>query len=193
MKPDIKIQRWRVLDVGASRETSRAVTNYPNDEVITLNAPGLPCDVEMDLTSHAFQDWNPEPFDAIVCTRVLEHLTYQEAHAVLAKLLKLIKPFQMGSDVGQVLIVVPSLEWAAAMLRSENAPPAVLFHIYGAQSNPQEFHKWGYTLPMLRNSVRSAGFTEYRAGVGEYTIEVNGTMTPARENYVIGVRVDEQS
>jgi hypothetical protein len=175
--------KLRVLDVGASKESSLALLNYPDDEVLLLNAPGLDADFQVNLETEEFQRLKTKPFDMIIMSHVLEHLSVKHVPAVLKKL------YQLSAKNGQLLIKVPAPEWSAAQLTSEQFGPAVLFHIYGAQSDEWQFHKWAYPLPDLRAFVKQAGYTVRQAGRGGYTIVINGKSIPAEENYVVGVKL----
>jgi len=188
-KPQPTPKKLRILDVGASPDTSLGKVMFPDEDVFTLNVPEAEADFHFDLESQEFLDWKVQPFDNIVMSHVLEHLDIQKVPNILNKLWKLVRYYDHATEQGQVLIKVPSMEWAAKEIVNEKANPVVMFHIYGAQFNQFQIHRWGYTMPSLRAFMRGAGFTEFQAGVSQYQIYLGDQPFPAIENVVIGIKL----
>jgi len=174
-----------ILDVGAGFGLAKAV--YPNDDITTLDAPGTGANIETNLESQEFLDMELPQFDLVMCSHVVEHIAPRTVDPVLAKL------YAATVDGGQIIVKVPSIEWAAEQIASEKATIAVLFHLWGGQNGPYDVHKWGYTIGGLRNVVKRAGYVIAKAGVGHYEIIVNGKAYPAQETYVIGIKVEDNN
>lgn len=176
----------RVLDVGAGEAGGTAAASFPGAEIITLD-PFHEADIQVDLESEAFQLIEPEPFDFILMSHVLEHVSINKTHDVLLKLHDLLVPG------GQLHVMVPALEWAADLILKENVPMAAIMHIYGHQADGGQYHKNGFTLMRLRLYVQLAGFVIDRAGVGHYTLVVAGEEYKPTQHYVVGSRPMEES
>ena len=172
--------KLNVLDVGAGYGLAKVI--YPNDNITTLDCPGSKADIEVDLETADFLKLDLPKFDIILCSHVLDHITPRAVDGVLAKL------FEATVPNGQIVVKVPSVEWAAEQIASEKATIAVLFHLWGAHNNKYDYHKWGYTIGGLRNNVKRAGYIIGKAGVGHYEIVVNDVVYPAQETYVIGIK-----
>lgn len=174
----------RVLDVGSGAD-SYAPKFWPGAEVLTLDADaGTHPDVVGDLFSV------PEPdnsFDRILLSHVLEHVEYKRVHEALVELARLLA---VG---GELHIFVPSLEWAARQILSDQMSPATIMHIYGLQSTPWQYHKAGFTLLALRGVVGGAGLNVAIARRSIYHITgTNAQGEPvdfeAEQHYVVGVK-----
>jgi len=88
-------------------------------------------------------------FDIIFSSHVLEHFDREEHIQLLKEWLRVLKP------EGEVRIVVPSIEWAAKKLVEGIVDNDVMNVLYGAQSNPYDFHKTGFTPLTLSALVRN--------------------------------------
>lgn len=182
-----KLKAFKVLDVGKGNTGGLGQHFYPGTDITTLDAVAAnEPDIVVDLESDDFLALDIGPFDAIVFSHVLEHIAPRIVPQVVGKLFEVCKP---GAEI---IVKVPSLEWAAEMLTSEKAPLAVLFHVYGGQGDKYDVHKWGYTLMSVRNVISQAGFIIAKAGRGRYEIVVSGQSTAAEENYVVGVKPPPQ-
>jgi len=87
---------------------------------------------------------------------------------------------------GELHVFVPSMEWAAREILSEDPSPLTLIQLYGTQQNEDNFWLSGHTLRRLRIDMEEAGFTVEAAKVGYYVMSVNGKDERAEEHYVLG-------
>lgn len=183
---------YRILDVGAGAQSlAQDVEDFKGSEIITLDLPGSGADVELDLLSEAFMDWQPDPFHIIVASHVLEHLPFRSVVPVMRKLMTLLVPPPLGpaEGGGQLHILVPALEWAADRIRRGTFGVEVQMHLYGNQENNGQFHHVGFTMPGLRDAVSLSGLQILRADITEYTLAIGGTNHRPKQHYVVGMRV----
>ncbi len=184
-KQPLPFEGKRVLDVGAGEAGGTAAASFPGAEIVTLD-PFHDADIQVDLESEAFQLIEPEPFDFILMSHVLEHVSIARTHEVLVKMHDLLVPG------GQLHVMVPALEWAAALILKEDVPMAAIMHIYGHQADGGQYHKNGFTMMRLRLYVQLAGFIIDRAGVGSYGLTVAGKEYRPTQHYVVGSRPIEE-
>jgi predicted SAM-dependent methyltransferase len=120
-------------------------------------------------------------FDHVLAAQVLEHVPWFQAQATLAGWAVCLKP-------GAALhVVVPSLEWAARQVLSEETSPALLAHLYGGLDTPWNVHLGGFTLRLLRAMFQRAGLKVQRARSGQYTLRLGAGVYVAEQHYVMGV------
>lgn len=120
-------------------------------------------------------------FDGVFASHVLEHFEWWEQDAILKHWTELLKPG------GELHIVVPSLEWAARVILSENPILGVLPHLYGGGVDIYDIHRTGYTMLLLRKYFESAGIAVREAKTMPYWISVLGNPVQAEQHYVWGV------
>lgn len=126
-----------------------------------------------------------EKFDAVFASHVLEHFSYWQTNNVLEGWIKCIKPG------GELHIVVPSLEWAAREVLSENPSPAVYAQLYAGQVNQWDVHYTGFTMRKLRQLFEKLGVNCHTATTGVYHIRVGSVGEfEAHQHYVAGVKGD---
>lgn len=148
----------RVLDVGSgSKEIARK--HFPEAEVIiSLDIdPATEPDVLADITLPLPADYWAQ-FDVVHLSHVLEHINWAQVIGTLRNLRELLKPG------GELHIYVPALEWAAMEILKPKASNVLMSHLYGSQSSPWQYHRSGYTLPMLRQLMALVGLTVIQAG-----------------------------
>ena len=103
-------------------------------------------------------------YDALLSYMVLPKVSYREADSTMRAWLEALKP---GAEI---VIFVPSLEWAAKQVFTTPRSPAFLPHLFGVQDKTSECYISGYTLLDLRGVCSRAGLAVTHASTGEYTI-----------------------
>ncbi len=96
-------------------------------------------DYRCDVRELPFADGS---FDVVFSSHVLEHFRRSEWESVLKEWVRLI------NEEGQLILVLPNVLWAAReLVKDEGAEPSIdiLNVLYGAQSNPYDFHYNGLT------------------------------------------------
>ena len=92
-----------------------------------------------------------ESFDVIFSSHVLEHFNREEHPKLLKEWLRVLKPS------GEIRLILPSIEWAAKEIVAGKVSNDVLNVLYGAQSNPFDFHMNGFTPDSLSRLIESMG------------------------------------
>jgi predicted SAM-dependent methyltransferase len=103
-------------------------------------------------------------YDVLVSYHALNKVSFREAQRVLNSWVECLK------KDGEFQLFVPSMEWAAEQILSENPSSATLMHLFGTQVDQSNFSVSGYTMRMLRNMCEKAGLSITHAKAGEYTI-----------------------
>lgn len=80
-----------------------------------------------------------EQFDIVFSSHVLEHFSRDSWHSILREWLRVLK---FG---GQLRLVLPDIRWAAEQICAGNFSTDVYNVLYGAQSNPYDFHYNGFS------------------------------------------------
>jgi hypothetical protein len=103
-------------------------------------------------------------YDALLSYMALPKVSYRQADAHMSAWLEALKPG------GEIVIFVPSLEWAARQIFTTPRSPAFLPHLFGVQDKAGEGYMSGYTLLDLRSICFRAGLAVTHASTGEYMI-----------------------
>lgn len=172
----------KILEIGGSI-TPQAHLNeaWEGAEFLHLDAvedykPDILCDAA-DIPS---EYWGI--FDGVFASHVLEHFHWVLGSSVLQHWTELLKPG------GELHIIVPSLEWAARAILSENPPISVLAHLYAGQVNEYDIHKTGFTMMLLRKYFAEAELEVRQARTVPYHILVSEEPVPAEQHYLVGVK-----
>lgn len=103
-------------------------------------------------------------YDALVSFHALNRIAVREALPAIKLWAGCVK------EGGEIQIHVPSLEWAAEQILSENPSEVTIFHLFGLQRKPDEFYVSGYTMRDLRTLCEKAGINVIHARAGGYMI-----------------------
>jgi predicted SAM-dependent methyltransferase len=120
--------------------------------------PGPSVDVVANcLDLGAFADGAAEQLYA---SHVLEHLGFDDVPRALAEWHRVLAPG------GTVMVSVPDLAKLGPVLAhpklTAEVRQQVIAMIYGGQTDPHDFHKWGFTAESLGRYLKTAGFVEIR-------------------------------
>lgn len=172
-----------VLEIGGQpKPQAHMVPSFEKAKIVHLNIdPALKPDIVADAA-----DIPPElygKFDAVFASHVLEHFSYWKTEQVLAGWAKCLK------DGGELHVVVPSLEWAAREVLSENPSPAVYAQLYAGQVNEWDVHYTGFTMRKLRQLMDRVGIDTNTARTGVYHVRVGDLGEfEAHQHYIAGVK-----
>ena len=103
-------------------------------------------------------------YDALLSYMTLARVPFRKVNEVFKSWVDALK------SGGEIVIFVPSLEWAAVQILSPERNPALILHLYGTQTKPSEFHSCAFTLLDLRSMCSLAGIAVTHASTCEYMI-----------------------
>lgn len=126
---------------------------------------------------------NP-PLDNSYDIILLDHFIQQANREQVGKALLFFRDKLKNN--GQIVVIVPSLEWACRQVAiKDDAPVMAYLHLYGTKDEP---HLSGLTLNWLRLACEAAGLFTIQAYSEKYIVNVNEKEEPAFQNVYIGVK-----
>lgn len=180
---EVKDEQKLVLEIGGQpKPQAHLIPAFEGAKIIHLNVDE---ELKPDIIADA-ADMPPELYgklDGLVASHVLEHFSYWKTEKILEGWVRCLK------DGGELHILVPSLEWAAREVLSENPSPAVYAQLYAGQMNQWDVHLTGFTMRKLRQLMERVGINCHTARTGIYHIRV-GTLGEfeALQHYIVGVK-----
>lgn len=139
--------RKRILDIGSGSIVQQNLA--AEGHLVRVDArdecnPDYRCDVRQ-------LPFENKSFDVVFSSHVLEHFGRHEFSSVLNEWLRVLKPD------GELRLVLPNIKWAAERIARDQIDDDVLNVLYGAQSNPYDFHMNGFTPLRLKQLLGEAG------------------------------------
>ena len=152
----LEISDKKLLDIGCGE------TYYKEDGFDTIRVdireevkPDFRCDVRN-------LPFGNGEFDKIRSSHVLEHFSYNEHENILLEWIAVLK------SGGQLEIIVPDIEWA---FKNQDRVESN-WVLYGAQTNPYDYHKGGFTEASLYNLLKKVGLLDVVVkNIGDYNIK----------------------
>lgn len=174
----------KLLDVGSGPEGGNTAKFYPKMEIVRLDVdPEVKPDILHDVTKPLPAELHGQ-FDGVFMSHVLEHFPWARVVTVLRNLREALVPD------GEILILVPSLEWAAREILSDRPAATLQAFLYGSQHTEWQFHRSGFTLIGLRQVLRYSGFLEEYVAQGRFNINMHNKTFEAVQNVALAKRVD---
>lgn len=142
----------RVLAIGdSSKDLAREV--YASVE-----------DLQVDVTT-LLPGKKRGDYDCLIASMILPLVSYR----------KVVETVKAWADAlregGEMLLIVPSLEWAAYQILSPDHTPGLAAHLFGPQDNPSQVYASGYTMMDLRKLCEMCGIAVTHAKTGVYMID----------------------
>lgn len=130
------------------------------------NWSGKKPDIECDIRKLELPN---EYADSVWSIHVVEHFYRHEILNILIEWRRVLK------TGGVIVIEVPSFDMVKSVMNkitpdNKNWGQAVMWRLYGnpAYNDPNMVHKWCYSAQELKELLRTAGFTDVKAGPPEY-------------------------
>lgn len=181
---DIKREEGKklILEIGPNIRP-QAQLIFPDAKVLTMDIDKqTKPDIVMDAGKMNFK----EKFDGILASHVLEHFPYFEVMNVLTKWVDALVPG------GELHVLVPSWEWTARQVLSEEPSPALFGHTFAGQTNEWDLHRCMFTMRRLRATFERVGLNVIHAKTGTYILNINKVQQEAEQHYVVGRKKDKQ-
>ncbi len=96
--------------------------------------------------------YEEETVDEIFCSHALEHIGKYEVVPTLAEFWRVLK------WDGRLTIEVPDLEWVCRNWLKYKSNDWHMDAVFGDQSTPGQYHKTGFTKPIMYQYLAAAGF-----------------------------------
>jgi predicted SAM-dependent methyltransferase len=116
---------------------------------------------------------------------VLDHILQQGRSRQVQKIIALYRDALI--EGGEMIVIVPSLEWATTQYAVHDAPPTMAYlSIYGTDDQP---HLCGMTIATIRLILMETGFRVTAATTESYIAILEGEKVEAMQNVVTGRKV----
>ena len=124
-------------------------TQFPEYQLVRVDIrEEVNPDYRCDVTELPFGN---ESFDLIFSSHVLEHFSREKYKVVLDEWLRVLK------SGGDVLFYLPNVKWAVENFDNPKEHEHVMNVLYGAQSNPYDFHYNGWWPEKVEQVLKSHG------------------------------------
>lgn len=148
-KLSVSADKKKALDLGCGPIDRSA--EFPDFNLVRVDIredcnPDYRCDVSLLPFAN-------EEFDLVFSSHVLEHFPRDKWEGVLNEWCRLVK------KGGEIMLMLPNIAWATGQLYlNPNPDNDTLNVLYGAQTNPFDYHYNGFTEPRLKEALNLRGF-----------------------------------
>lgn len=153
----------RILDAGCA-SFDRPAELFPDEERLVARLdidPAVHPDIVHDI-AQPLPDELHGAFDVVVCSHVLEHLSWRTAVNALRNLTEAV------TEGGKLWMIVPDFEWACGQVVSGKIDLGLMGTIFGGQDDPYDVHKCGWTRAAVTLALNEMGWKvidQHRTGV----------------------------
>jgi len=178
----------KILDVGSGYDSvaKQVFTWIENKEITRLDfdKEAKP-DILHDITQ-PFPDELRNQFNIVYVSHILEHIEFTNVINTFRNVTGALK------NMGEIWVVVPSMEWAANEIINQREGIHVQGAIYGGQNHPLDYHRSGFTLRSLRQMVEICGLIVRKAYQSPYQITYKDREYQCIQNVIVAMRVDTE-
>lgn len=170
-----------VLEIGGNQKPqAQFVPMFEGKKILQLD---IDANQKPDIVGDAAKlPENLQNLYGIFASHVLEHFSYWDTEKILRHWESRLQ------DGGSLHIVVPSWEWEAREVLSENPSPVVFGHSFAGNVNQWDVHKCMFTMRNLRRLFEKVGLNVVIAKTGVYHVHYDGKDYPADQHYVCGIK-----
>ena len=177
----------KILDIGSGVASVASVVfgDIQDKQIVRADVnPDLKPDVIFDITKPLPEELKGQ-FDIVYCSHMMEHIDRNKVFTALDNLIAAAK------DMGEIWVIVPSMEWAANEILRGRDGIHIQGHIFGGQSNEWEYHRSGFTLSALRKLFELRGVLVRKAYQSPFTLGYENREFQCVQNVVIGLKYVE--
>jgi len=174
----------KILDIGSGVASVASVVfdDIQDKQIVRADInPDLKPDVIFDITKPLPEELKGQ-FDIVYCSHMMEHIDRNKVFAAMDNLIAAAK------DMGEIWVIVPSMEWAANEILRGRDGIHIQGHIFGGQSNEWEYHRSGFTLSALRFLFESRKILVRKAYQAPFTLGYENREFQCVQNVVIGLK-----
>ena len=174
----------KILDIGSGVASVASVVfdDIQDKQIVRADVnPDLKPDVIFDITKSLPEELKGQ-FDIVYCSHMMEHIDRNKVFAAMDNLIAAAK------DMGEIWVIVPSMEWAANEILRGRDGIHIQGHIFGGQSNEWEYHRSGFTLSALRFLFESRKILVRKAYQAPFTLGYENREFQCVQNVVIGLK-----
>lgn len=176
----------KILDIGSGPESvaAKVFADAPDLHIVRLDGDkDVKPDVVHDITKPLPARLQGQ-FDIVYCSHVLEHIDR-------ANVIPTLQNISQGLvNLGELWVIVPSMEWAAAEILQRREGAHIQGLLYGSQTNPFQYHKVGFTLSSLRTLCEAMGLVIRKAYQSPFGIITDLGEQTCIQNVVVAARYD---
>lgn len=177
----------KILDIGSGVASVAALvfSDVKDKEIVRMDAnESLKPDIVHDITTPLPENLLGQ-FDVVYVSHVLEHIDRLKVIQTLAFLSKALK------NMGEMWVIVPSMEWAASEILHGRDGLHTQGMIWGGQNTEWDYHRCGFTLASLRQLFEILQLVVRKAYQSPFGIVMGENEFKCVQNVVIGARYDE--
>ena len=174
----------KILDIGSGVASVASVVfdDIQDKQIVRADVnPDLKPDVIFDITKPLPEELKGQ-FDIVYCSHMMEHIDRNKVFTAMDNLISAAK------DMGEIWVIVPSMEWAANEILRGRDGIHIQGHIFGGQSNEWEYHRSGFTLSALRFLFESRKILVRKAYQAPFTLGYENQEFQCVQNVVIGLK-----
>ena len=174
----------KILDIGSGVASVASVVfdDIQDKQIVRADVnPDLKPDVIFDITKSLPEELKGQ-FDIVYCSHMMEHIDRNKVFTAMDNLISAAK------DMGEIWVIVPSMEWAANEILRGRDGIHIQGHIFGGQSNEWEYHRSGFTLSALRFLFESRKILVRKAYQAPFTLGYENREFQCVQNVVIGLK-----
>lgn len=177
----------KILDIGSGKESvaSLVFSHIEDKEIVRLDADAnLNPDIIHDITKELPKELKGQ-FDIVYVSHVLEHIDRSFVIGTFINLSAALK------NLGEMWIIVPSMEWAAQEILNQRDGRHIQGMIWGGQNTSWDYHRCGFTLSALRQLFELTGLVVRKAYQSPFGIVLDGDkQVNCVQNVVIGAKYE---
>lgn len=179
MQVSTEEKKGKALDIGCG-PINRA-SEFPEHQLVRVDIrEEVNPDYRCDVRSLPFKD---KEFDIVFSSHVLEHFPRNETSKVLKEWTRVLK------EDGKLVLVLPNIQWA--LKNFDSAPTEDVYNVlYGAQSNPFDFHQNGLHPAFMHELLLHCGMKDIEIQEDDYNMIIHAQFRKSTQGKSKDIKLD---